>query len=128
MRATFVSTSEQTNDPLAVATDTPQISVVVPTRNRSSLLRTLLGDLIEQEAGDLRFEVVVVDSASRDDTRAVALAAAAGDARLRYVYEPVRGASNARNRGMTAACARSSPSSTTISARRQAGCSRRGGP
>jgi glycosyltransferase involved in cell wall biosynthesis len=98
-----VSPNKQANAQGAVATDTPQISVILPTRNRSALLRTLLGDLTSQQAGDLPFEVVVVDNASRDDTRAVAMAAAARDARLRYVYEPARGASNARNRGIAAA-------------------------
>src|SRR5689334_372565 len=81
----------------------PQVSVVVPTRNRSSLLRALLGDLTGQDAGDLKFEVLIVDSASRDDTRVVALAAAARDPRVRYIYEPVCGASLARNRGIAAA-------------------------
>src|SRR3954451_5937028 len=102
MRAATVSTSDYASAHLSVA-DTPQVSVVVPTRNRSGLLRTLLGDLSGQNAGDLEFEVLVVDSASRDDTRAVALAAAARDPRVRYIYEPARGASLARNRGIAAA-------------------------
>jgi glycosyltransferase involved in cell wall biosynthesis len=103
MRAATVSTNENASAHLSVAADTPQVSVVVPTRNRSGLLRTLLGDLSGQNAGDLEFEVLVVDSASRDDTRAVALAAGARDPRVRYIYEAARGASLARNRGIAAA-------------------------
>jgi len=96
----IVTTSEHADVHVVAAADTPQISVIVPTRNRSDLLRTLLSDLSVQEAGDLDFEVLVVDNASRDDTRAVALAIAARDPRVRYIYEPSRGASLARNRGV----------------------------
>jgi glycosyltransferase involved in cell wall biosynthesis len=103
MKATPVSTSEHVNTHLAVAADTPQVSVIVPTRNRSGLIRTLLGDLSGQDAADLQFEVLLVDNASHDDTRAVALAVAARDPRVRYIYEPSRGASLARNRGIAAA-------------------------
>jgi len=103
MRATPVSTSEHVNTHLAVAADTPQVSVIVPTRNRAGLLRTLLGDLSSQNAAELQFEVLLVDNASHDDTRAVALAVAARDPRVRYIYEPSRGASLARNRGIAAA-------------------------
>src|SRR5689334_20367413 len=103
MGAPFVTISEYGDAHLAVAADMPQISVVVPTRNRSGLLRALLSDLSAQDVGDLTFETLVVDNASRDDTRAVALAVAARDPRIRYIYEPNRGASLARNRGIAAA-------------------------
>jgi len=103
MGAAFVTTSEYADTHVAVAADIPQISVIVPTRNRSGLLRPLLGDLIGQDAGNLAFEILIVDNASRDDTRAVVLAVAARDPRVRYIYEPNRGASLARNRGIAAA-------------------------
>jgi glucosyl-dolichyl phosphate glucuronosyltransferase len=45
-------------------------------------------------------EIIVVDNASSDDTESVALMAQKEEARLRYVYEPVLGLSNARNRGV----------------------------
>jgi len=98
-----VTTSEHADAHVAVAADTPQISVIVPTRNRSGLLRALLSDLSAQDAGSLIYEILIVDNASRDDTRAVALAVAARDPRVRYIYEPNRGASAARNRGIAAA-------------------------
>jgi glycosyltransferase involved in cell wall biosynthesis len=103
VRAASVTTSEHANGHVPETADTPQISVIVPTRNRSGLLRDLLGDLGSQDAADFRFEVLVVDNASRDDTRAVALAIAARDPRVRYIYEPARGASLARNRGIAEA-------------------------
>lgn len=98
-----MNTSEHADAHVAVAADTPQVSVIVPTRNRSGLLRALLGDLSTQDAGDLRFEILVVDNASRDGTRAVTLAVAARDPRVHYIYEPARGASLARNRGIAMA-------------------------
>src|SRR6476660_4451418 len=103
MGAAFVTTSEYADAHVAVGADIPQISVIVPTRNRSGLLRALLSDLSAQDAGHLAFEILVVDNASRDDTRAVALAVAVRDPRMRYIYEPNRGASLARNRGIAAA-------------------------
>jgi glycosyltransferase involved in cell wall biosynthesis len=76
------------------------VSVVVPTRNRSALLSLALRSALYQQ--DLDFEVIVVDEASSDDTPAVV--AALGDARVRYIrHETPRGVSSARNHGATEA-------------------------
>lgn len=48
----------------------PTVTIVVASRNRSSLLRRLVGAL-EAQAGAPPFEVVIVDDASTDDTPAV---------------------------------------------------------
>jgi GT2 family glycosyltransferase len=73
-----------------------QISVVIPTRNRSALLATTLRSVLRQQNVDL--EVIVVDDASTDDTPAVV--AALGDARVRVIrHETPRGVSSARNLG-----------------------------
>ena len=45
------------------------VSVVVPTRNRSSLLAGTLRSVLRQQ--NVGFEVIVVDEASTDDTPAV---------------------------------------------------------
>ena len=71
----------------------PAISVVVPTRNRSARLRALLESL-EQQKGPA-FEVIVVDNASDDDTRAIVEAKRARGIRL---PEPM-GPAVARNVG-----------------------------
>jgi glycosyltransferase involved in cell wall biosynthesis len=72
------------------------VSVVVPTRNRSRLLRTALRSVLRQRAADL--EVIVVDEASTDDTTDVI--AALGDRRLRVIRNDVPlGPNGARNRG-----------------------------
>ncbi|WP_328348271.1 glycosyltransferase [Micromonospora sp. NBC_00421] len=50
-------------------TATPLISVVVPTYNRSALLHRTLAALADQRMPTARFEVVVADDGSTDDTR-----------------------------------------------------------
>ena len=77
-----------------------RISVVIGTRNRAALLRITLEHLRRQHfaPGD---EVIVVDNASTDDTRAI-VTGAAGDypVPLRYLVEPRLGKSAAVNRGV----------------------------
>jgi glycosyltransferase involved in cell wall biosynthesis len=72
------------------------VSVVVPTHNRSRLLATTLRSVLRQR--DVELEVIVVDEASTDDTPA--MLAALPDARVRVVrHERPLGVSTARNRG-----------------------------
>jgi glycosyltransferase involved in cell wall biosynthesis len=72
------------------------VSVVIPTRNRSALLGIALRSAVMQRDVDL--EVVVVDEASSDDTLAVI--ASFGDPRIRVIrHERPQGVSAARNRG-----------------------------
>ncbi len=80
------------------------ISVIIPTFNRSASLDALLGDLRNQSTS-AAFEILVVDNGSVDDTREVVARHAACDARIRYLHERRRGASNARNAGVSMATA-----------------------
>ena len=76
------------------------VSVVVPTRNRSALLAMTLRSALAQR--DVHFEVIVVDEASTDDTPAVI--ASLGDPRIRVIrHSRAQGVSAARNRGVTEA-------------------------
>ncbi len=78
----------------------PDVSVVVPTRNRARLLRQALRTVRWQRGVDL--EAVVVDDGSTDHT--AEWVAGLGDPRVRVVrHERALGASVARNRGSAAA-------------------------
>ena len=75
----------------------PDISVVVPTRNRSGLLALTLRSALAQREVD--FEIIVVDEASSDDTQAVIRGFK--DPRIRVIrHESPQGVSVARNRGI----------------------------
>jgi glycosyltransferase involved in cell wall biosynthesis len=78
----------------------PDVSVAIPTHNRSGLLKTTLRSVLRQR--DVNIEVIVVDDGSTDDTREVM--AALDDARVRVVgHEIPQGVSAARNRGIAEA-------------------------
>jgi glycosyltransferase involved in cell wall biosynthesis len=72
------------------------VSVVVPTRNRSALLSRTLRSVLRQRQVEL--EVIVIDEASTDDT--AALLSRLRDTRVRVIHHArPRGVSAARNRG-----------------------------
>lgn len=79
----------------------PHAAVVVPAHNAGPWLRDALGSALAQSRRD--FELVVVDDGSTDETRE--LAQATGDARVRVIAQPRRGASAARNAGVLATSA-----------------------
>ena len=71
------------------------LSVIVCTYNRRDLLAGCLESLGRQTLSPDRFEVVVVDNNSRDDTAAVVEYCRATLPNLRYVFEPEQGLSHA---------------------------------
>jgi glycosyltransferase involved in cell wall biosynthesis len=81
------------------------VSVIVPTFNRSASVGALLDDLSAQQAADLTWEALIVDNGSSDDTRAVVEGKVRTDSRFRYILESRPGASHARNAGIAAASA-----------------------
>lgn len=80
----------------------PMVSVVIPTRNRWSLIsRSALPAALGQEGVDV--EVVVVDDGSTDATADEATQLARSDPRVRLIrHERPRGVSAARNTGLDA--------------------------
>jgi glucosyl-dolichyl phosphate glucuronosyltransferase len=76
------------------------VSVVVGTYNRSHLLGGALEHLIKQQSKGLRYEVIVVDNNSTDDTREVVNAFVGSEPQVRYVFESRQGISYARNTGI----------------------------
>lgn len=91
-----------------------RLSVVLPVYNEAANLPEVLRTLHDQRDGDgpldkSRYEVVLVDNNSTDDTVAVARAFAAAhpDLALHVIREPEQGVSCARRAGMDFALARS---------------------
>jgi glycosyltransferase involved in cell wall biosynthesis len=80
------------------------ISAVITTYNRSDMLAAALEPLLRQHAEPRRYEVIVVDNNSTDDTRTtVERLVAKGHSSLRYVFERKQGISHGRNAGIAAA-------------------------
>jgi len=78
----------------------PELSIVMCTFNRGALLGDAITSVLSQPAP--AFELIVVDNNSTDTTRQLVDLAAAGDHRLRYLFEPRQGLSYARNAGIAA--------------------------
>jgi len=77
-----------------------RITVAIPTYNRARLLRQTLAGVTRQDFPADRYEVIVIDNNSRDDTRDAVAAFAAARPAPRYVLEIRPGANHARNRGI----------------------------
>src|SRR5215212_7566836 len=81
-----------------------QLDVVIPTYNRSLLLRKALRSLLEARLPPgMELRITVVDNNSSDDTREVVLAEQAkADRQISYVFEKQQGRSPALNAGVAA--------------------------
>lgn len=79
------------------------VTVIVPTYNRSNLLFYTLVSLTKQKTAKSRYEVIVVDDGSSDDTRDV-VRTFEDKINLVYVYQPDLGyrVASARNKGILA--------------------------
>jgi len=83
------------------------VSVVISTYNRCTLLARALESLQNQDTADVSYEILVVDNNSTDETRAVTQRMInATPGRLRYVFESKQGLSYARNAGIASARAK----------------------
>ena len=78
--------------------DTPQISVVIPTYNRAGIVPKAIDSVLAQTYPAA--EIIVVDDGSKDDTRAVL---ASYGSRITAISQPNGGLSAARNTGIRAA-------------------------
>jgi succinoglycan biosynthesis protein ExoA len=96
MRGTC-KTSARAGDGRFPMTDTPFISVVVPVRNEAAFIRATLGQLLAQDYAPDRFEVIVADGRSDDNTAAVVGELMERHANLRLVDNPRRLSSSGRN-------------------------------
>jgi glycosyltransferase involved in cell wall biosynthesis len=73
----------------------PQISVIIPTYNRATLLQEAIDSVLAQTYQD--FELLVVDDGSTDQTNE--LVTEYGE-RITYIFQENRGVSSARNLGI----------------------------
>lgn len=82
------------------AIQAPLFTVVMPCyRARDTIAASVASVLAQTEP---RFELIVVDDGSPDDSRSVAMAAAKGDPRVRSIRQENAGPAAARNRGAEA--------------------------
>jgi glycosyltransferase involved in cell wall biosynthesis len=80
----------------------PEISVIIPTRNRATFLADNIASLCRQSLAPERFEICIINNGSSDATAAVVEAEIRAHSRHRIfmVDEPEIGLSIARNRGV----------------------------
>lgn len=74
----------------------PKVSVIIPTYNRSKLVKEAVESVLAQTFKDL--EVIVIDDGSTDDTRSVIQKIP--DSRVKYYYKENGGVATARNLGL----------------------------
>ena len=86
-------------NPGLLKTAMPQVSVIIPTHNRSDFLRSAIASVLNQTYQD--YELIVVDDASTDNTAEAV--AEFSDKRIRFLrHETTKGGSAARNTGILA--------------------------
>lgn len=79
------------------------LSIVIPAFNEAARIGGTLTALREQLPRDLRWDIIVVDDGSADETAAIVVQAAESDPRVRVVREPHRGKGGALRAGLLAA-------------------------
>jgi glycosyltransferase involved in cell wall biosynthesis len=75
------------------------ISIVICTHNRADLARDAILSVLEQDFPRDEYELLIVDNASTDNTRAMAQEICKTHSNVRYIFESNVGLSHARNRG-----------------------------
>jgi GT2 family glycosyltransferase len=93
------------------ATESPRVTVIIPTYNWSSVLPYSIGSALRQSFTDL--EVLVIGDGCSDDSEQVV--AAIGDPRVRWINLPANSGhqSAPNNEGLLQAQGSSSPTSAT---------------
>ncbi|MCP4399817.1 MAG: glycosyltransferase family 2 protein [bacterium] len=76
-------------------TNTPKVSVIIPTYNRADFLKEAIASVLAQSYQD--FELLIVDDGSTDRTHHVVDSYAG---RVKYLFQENRGVSSARNLGI----------------------------
>jgi glucosyl-dolichyl phosphate glucuronosyltransferase len=80
-------------------------SIIIPTMNRASVLKLAIDSFCQQNFPVDRYEIIVVDNGSTDNTKNVTDAAISAYPahQIHYIYEPIPGLLSGRHRGILAA-------------------------
>src|SRR5262249_33954256 len=78
----------------------PKLSVVIPTRNRCTLLAEAIERVESQTISRDQYEVIVIDNDSTDDTQTVLEQKAKAYSNLRFGFQEKPGAAATRNAGL----------------------------
>src|SRR5438105_4057502 len=79
----------------------PVVSIILCTSNRAGHLERTLGTIgLLEVSPETPIELLVVDNASTDQTKQIVAECAPHQIPTRYLWEPRRGLSRARNRGL----------------------------
>ncbi|HBR15685.1 MAG TPA: hypothetical protein DD723_09160 [Candidatus Omnitrophica bacterium] len=76
----------------------PKVSVIIPTYNRSDFIGRAIESVLKQTFQD--YEIIIVDDGSTDETREIVLWLSKVNDKIKYFYQPNKGVSAARNRGL----------------------------
>ena len=77
----------------------PKVSVIIPTYNRSKIVKDAICSVLDQTESDL--EIIVVDDGSTDDTHSIV--SGISDDRVFYFFKTNGGPAGARNLGLSKA-------------------------
>ena len=77
-----------------------QISVIIPTHNRSKILRECIHALFKQDLPEKSYEIIVVDDGSKDETKEVMELLKKQHPGITFLSQPNQGQGIARNHGM----------------------------
>ena len=77
------------------------ISCIIPTLNRSALLKNTIKTLINQTISPDIYEIIVVDNGSVDDTKEILqnIMKETANRQIRYIFDPEPGLVTGRHRG-----------------------------
>jgi glucosyl-dolichyl phosphate glucuronosyltransferase len=77
------------------------ISCIIPTLNRSALLRNTINSLLKQNVSQDRYEILIIDNGSKDDTKEISqhIVKETANRQIRYIFEPEPGLLAGRHRG-----------------------------
>jgi glycosyltransferase involved in cell wall biosynthesis len=79
----------------------PELSIIIPALNEEENIENFLKDL--QENSYTKYEVIVSDNGSTDDTESIVKRLGRKDARIKLVNSPIKGIGRTRNVGAKAA-------------------------